>query len=150
MPSRRRVVRAAAAGLAGVAGCGRSLRANDVPGGLKLVNRRTEQVSVVVRAALQPESTPASPTPTPEGGPSPLSGDEVTVSGRFVLPASSTRFSPGFFEHPGRYVVEVTWSGQREREEIELYRTVGGGVGVDTVVVRVDDAGLSVSVTHVD
>ncbi|QLG26368.1 hypothetical protein HUG10_01890 [Halorarum halophilum] len=147
MPSRRRVLRGAAAGVtATLAGCGRSLRANTAPGGLELVNDRATPASVVVRAALVPDATG---TPDPASTPVPV--EEAAVQGRFSVPGNATRYAPRFFPEPGRYVVEASADGARHRTSLELYRSLGGGgVGVDTAVIRLVPDGVRVDATGVD
>ncbi|MEZ3143611.1 hypothetical protein [Halobaculum sp. MBLA0143] len=141
---RRRLLRAAGVtATAALAGCGRGVRANRVPGGLRFVNERPEPVRVVVRALLEGE-TPSERQPTP------LS-DTVTVEGAFPVPAETTRTNRNFFPQPGSYVVEARVRRETATGRIRLYETVGGGLGADTVTVRVGTTGdVSLSVSEVD
>ncbi|MEZ3115225.1 hypothetical protein RYH80_04730 [Halobaculum sp. MBLA0147] len=145
MAGRRAYLGTVAAGVtAGLAGCGRSLRSNRVPGGVRFVNGRATAVSVVVRALLQGEGGEGGPTPTPLG-------DTATVEGRFTIPAQSTRVNGSFFPNPGTYAVEARVDGSVATGRITLYRTLGGGLGADTVTVRTPaSGGVSVSVSDVD
>lgn len=125
------------------AGCSRGLRANRVPGGIRFVNERPEPVRVRVRALLEGE-TPGERTPTPLG-------DTTTVEAAFPVPAETTRVSRGFFPRPGSYVVEARAGARSDTGRIRLYRTVGGGLGADTLTVRVTlDGEVVVTVSDVD
>lgn len=141
---RRELLGAAALGAAtALAGCGRSLRANRVPGGIRFVNERPEPVRVRVRALLEGE-TPGAGTATPLG-------DTVTLQAAFPVPAETTRVSQNFFPQRGSYVVEARVGDRVDTGRIRLYRTVGGGLGADTLTVRVTlDGEVIVSVSDVD
>ena len=129
-----------------LAGCGRSLRANTVPGGLELVNDRATTASVVVRGSLVPDGEG-----TPDPASTPVPAEEVAVQGRFSVPGNATRFAPRFFPEPGRYVVEASTDGARNRTSLELHRALGaGGVGADTAVIRLVPDGIEVGATEVD
>lgn len=139
--SRRELLAAVgAAATTALAGCGRGVRANRVPGGLRFVNERRRPVRFVVRALLE-GSTPGARQPTP------LS-ETVTVEGAFPVPAETTRISRGFFPQAGSYVLEARVRQETATGRIRLYRTVGGGLGADTVTItaaRTGDVDLSVS-----
>jgi len=142
--NRRELLGAAAVGsVAALAGCGRSLRANRVPGGIRFVNERPGPVRVRVRALLEGQ-TPGERAATPLG-------DTVTVEGAFPIPGDATRVSRGFFPQRGSYVVEARAGDRVGTGRIRLYRTVGGGVGADTLTIRVTlDGEVEVSVSDVD
>ena len=110
--SRRAVLAAVPVALAG---CGRSLRDNTVPGGISIRNRRGEPVTVSVRAALLPElesgggggaGITESPTATPE---TPRDGDldALDADGEFRVPPEGERHVPDFFPEPGRWAFEA-------------------------------------------
>lgn len=129
MPTRRELVAALGAGGAtAVAGCGRAIRANPAPGGLKFVNERVTTERVIVRALRSDAEVNEDSTPTPLG-------DTSTVEGQFTIPAESTRYANDFFEVPGTYDVEVRNRDEVVTTQIRLYQTLGGGLGVDTVIV---------------
>jgi hypothetical protein len=145
VPTRRELVAGLGAGGAtALAGCGRAIRANSVPGGLKFVNERVTTERVVVRAVQEGGEVDEDATPTPLG-------DTTTVEGQFTIPAESTRYAKGFFDNPGVYAVEVRNGGEVATTYIELYRTLGGGLGTDTVVVTLSFGGsIEVRATGVD
>lgn len=141
---RRELLGAVAVGTAtALAGCGRSLRANRVPGGIRFVNERPSPVRIRVRALLE-GTTPGERAATPLG-------DTATVTAAFPIPGETTRVSQGFFPQRGSYVVEARAGDRVGTGRIRLYRTVGGGLGADTVTVRVTlDGNVEISVSEVD
>lgn len=141
---RRELLGAAAVGVAAsLAGCGRGLRGNRVPGGVRFVNERPGPVRIRVRALLEGQ-TPGQGTATPLG-------DTATVEAVFPVPGETTRVSQSFFPQPGSYVIEARAGDRVGTGRIKLYRTVGGGVGADTLTVRVTlDGEVVVSVSDVD
>lgn len=114
-----------------------------MPGGIRFVNERPEPVRVRIRALLEGE-TPGAGTATPLG-------DTVTLQAAFPVPAETTRVSQNFFPQRGSYVVEARVGDRVDTGRIRLYRTVGGGLGADTLTVRVTlDGEVIVSVSDVD
>ncbi len=129
---------------AGTAGCVGLVRQNDVPGGLKFRNQRPTEQRVLVEAFLLPAQTPDDATPTPVDG-------EPVNAGQFRLPAETTAINDGFFADPGTYLVAATNQDTTVRRRIKLFQTVGGGVGVDTVIVTLPNGGsIQMRVTDVD
>jgi hypothetical protein len=140
-----------------LAGCGRSLRKNVVPGGLSLENRRQQAVTVTVEAALLPPQRTvgaepeADPSPTPE---TPLAKDvaDPTVSGTYELGAIDEHGVPDFFPEPGRWAVQALVEGDGElgRTRIKLHAAIPGPAGADTVRLLIDDGGLTAEATTLD
>lgn len=139
-----------------LAGCGRSLRTNAVPGGLYIENRRQEAVTVSVEAALLPPSgtgdagTDGTPTETPETPVSAAVADP-SVSGSYEVGATKDKAVPDFFPEAGRWVVEAVLEddGGLGRARIELHTAIPGPTGADTIRLRIDD-GLTAKATTVD
>lgn len=140
-----------------VAGCGRSLRENAVPGGLYLENRRGRPVTVRVEAAMLPTpETPeagdeATPSPTPETPEADVVADP-SVSGTYEVDANAERAVPDFFPETGRWAVEAVVEGDGDfgRARIELHAAIPGPTGADTVRLRIDGEGLTAEATTVD
>ncbi|MFC6735281.1 hypothetical protein ACFQEQ_03405, partial [Halolamina salina] len=145
-----------------LAGCGRSLRENTVPGGLHLRNRRTDPVTVSVRAALLPEleggdgggvGITESPTATPET-PRDADLEEPDVTGEYRVQAESERMVPDFFPRAGRWafeaVVESENGGDGDRTRIVLHAALPGPTGADTIVVTVRQQRVTARATTVD
>lgn len=154
-PTRRSVLVGTGALLAG---CGRSLRENGVPGGLELHNRRSSPVTVGVRASRRaddsddstgsPQTATARATTTPE---TPESVESPDVTDEFEVPAGDQRVVPDFFPEPGRWVVEVVVADQTVRTRIELVASIPGPAGIDTVVVTARlDGRVTAEATQVD
>ncbi len=146
MPERRDLLRLAGAGAAtALAGCSGALRANKVPGGLRFISDRPQTVRVTVRALLKggrvrEEDT----TPTPLG-------DTVTVAATFPIPGGQTVSATKFFPQPGTYVVEATAGPASATGRITLHRTLTGGLGADTVTIKLwRNGALTISVSDVD
>lgn len=140
-----------------LAGCGRSLRENAVPGGLYLENRRRRPVSVTVEAATlpPPETAAAGEETTPTATPETPEADAVadpSVTETFDVDANATRAVPDFFPDAGRWAVEAVVEGDGEygRARIELHAAIPGSAGADTVRLRVDDEGITAQATTVD
>lgn len=153
--SRRAVLAAVPVALAG---CGRSLRDNAVPGGLHLRNRRSETVTVSVRAALLPErqtdggdgaGVTDSPTATP-ATPRDAALDSPDVTGEYAVPAGDERAVPDFFPDPGRWGIEAVVDGGGDRTRIRLHAAIPGPTGADTVVIRLTADGVTAEATTVD
>lgn len=146
MPSRRSLL--ATLSVAGLAGCGRRIRNNPVPGGLELRNRgeQPRTVGVAATAIPEPETTPErGETPTPE--PAPVASAEYDVA------AGETRAVPDFFPDGGDYRVVATVAGTAATAElfVRLYDAIPGPAGVDTVFVTVtQDGGVELSASSVD
>lgn len=140
-----------------LAGCGRSLRENAVPGGLYLENQRQQAVTVSVEAALLPPQrgdaagTEATPSPTPETPVADAVADP-NVSGTYEVSATDNRGVPDFFPEPGRWVVEAVVEGTDDlgRARIELHAAIPGPTGADTVRLRIDGDGITAEATTVD
>lgn len=140
-----------------LAGCGRSLRENAVPGGLYLENRRRRQVTVTVKAALlpAPETAPgvdeATPSPTPET-PAADAVAEPTLTGTYEVGANGTHAVRDFFPEAGRWAIEAVVDGDGDvgRARIELHAAVPGPTGADTVRLRIDGDGITATATTVD
>lgn len=156
--SRRAVLAAVPVALAG---CGRSLRENAVPGGLHLRNRRTASVTVAVRAAkLPPLQTAtddgiggATVTSTP-ATPRDADLDPPDATGEYTVGAGAERAVPDFFGEPGRWGVEVVLDPDAEsasdRTRIQLYAALPGPTGADSVIVEITDEGITAEATTVD
>lgn len=157
--SRRAVLAAIPVALAG---CGRSLRDNAVPGGLHIRNRRTETISVAVRAAQLPElqenegggaGVTESPTETP-ATPRDEQLDPPDVTGEYEVEPDEEHAVPDFFPRPGRWAVEAVLNPESEndgdRTRIVLHAALPGPAGADSVVIRVTDDGLTAEATEVD
>lgn len=155
--SRRAVLAAVPVALAG---CGRSLRENTVPGGLHLRNNRSEPATVAVRAALLPTRSTATDgigdataTETPET-PRDADLDPPDVTGEYTVEARGERAVPEFFGEPGRWAVEVVLvpesAGVSDRTRIELYASLPGPTGADSVIVEIGENGISADATTVD
>lgn len=152
--SRRAVLAALPVALAG---CGRSLRANTVPGGLHLRNRRTDAVTVSVRAAVLPPLRTAGEGP---GGPTVTATPETPTdellanpdaSGEYEVPGDGERAVPNFFPRAGRWGVEaVVVGGGGDRTRILLHAAIPGPTGSDTLVVTIDDEDVTAEATTVD
>jgi len=142
---RRRVLAGAGLGLASaLAGCTRGLRSNDVPGAVILRNDRAEPVRVSLRALAASEGGEES---TPESG----AGDgPVLADGTYPVDAGSRGTVRDFFPGPGLYRVEASVGGSTAADTLRLYRTLGGGLGVDTVFVTVTAGGIEVAATDRD
>ena len=142
---RRRLLGAVGAGtLTALAGCGRVIRPNDVPGGIKFVNDRPGEEAVTLRAFRLANQTPEDTTPTPVDR-------EPIASGLFRVPGGSSVTNDSFFAEAGTYLVAASNRGATARARIKLFATLGGGVGSDTVIVRLPETGdLRVRVTDVD
>lgn len=142
---RRRVLRGLGAGAVAVtAGCGRVVRPNDVPGGIKFVNDRSTAETVTLRAFRLPDQTPEDTTPTPVDR-------EPINAGQFRIPAGQTATNDSFFPEAGTYLVAASNRGTTVRAGIKLFETVGGGVGADTVIVRLPAGGdIRLEITDVD
>ena len=108
---------AAVGALAGLGGCGRVVRPNDVPGGVQFVNRRDTRESVTLRAFRLFAGTPGEETPTPVER-------EPVAAGRFPVPAGATATNDDFFPAAGRYVVAASNRGATARGRIELFETL--------------------------
>lgn len=141
-----------------LAGCGRSLRENSVPGGLELTNRRKSPVTVEVRASRRAgvpdgsigssQTSITSATTTLE---TPESVESPDVAGEYEVPAGDQRAVPDFFPEPGRWVVEVVVADQTARTRIELVASIPGPAGIDTVLVSAHPGGrVSAEATQVD
>lgn len=145
MERRRRVVRLAGAGLVtGLAGCSGLVSENDVPGGIKFRNRRPRSEVVTVRLYRLAPQTPDDTTPTPVD-------TQPVFDGQFRLKPQWTGVNDSVFPSAGTYLVEASNRGTTVRERIKLFETLGGGVGVDTVVVTLPAAGdIQLRVTDVD
>jgi hypothetical protein len=147
VPTRREALGVLGASAAtALAGCGRAVRANQVPGALKFVNNRQSTETVVVRVLFkgEPKREGDDPTPTPIG-------DNETRAGKFRLPPQSTSYSQSFFQRPGDYVVEAKNGDKVATGRISLYRTISGGLGADMVTITLPTVGdISLSVSDVD
>ena len=143
-----------------LAGCGRSIRQNTVPGGIEIRNRRTESVTVAVRAAVLPPLETggggigvATPTETPVT-PRDEDLEDPDASGEYVVDAGATHAVPDFFTRAGRWGVEAVLNpdeeGEGERIRIELHTSLPGPAGVDTVIVEATNEGLTAEATTVD
>jgi len=160
MQRSRRAVLAAVPAVA-LAGCGRSLRQNTVPGGLHIRNRRSGSVTVAVRAGtLPPLDTgsgggigEATPTEMPET-PRDEDLEDPEASGEYTVDAGAERAVPDFFAEAGRWGVEAILNPEEEsagdRTRIELYTSLPGPTGADTVIVEVTNEGLTAEATTVD
>ena len=136
--------RVGAAAVAGVAGCGRAVRPNDVPGGVKFVNQRSNRQAVTLRAFRLADQTPDDTEPTPVER-------EPAAAGQFRIPPETTATNDSFFPAAGTYLVAASNLGTTVRERIKLFETIGGGLGADTVVVRLPEIGdVRMTVTDVD
>lgn len=142
---RRGVLREiATAGVVGLAGCSRAVRQNKVPGGIQFRNQRSQPESVTVRAFRLANQTPEDETPTPVDR-------EPTVQGRFRIPAQSNASNDSFFPQAGTYLVAASNAGTTVRIAFKLFDTIGGGVGVDTVIVTLPESGsIRLRVTDID
>lgn len=152
MQRSRRTVLAAVPTL--VAGCGRSLRDNTVPGGLFIENRRSQTVTVTVQATeLPPKQTAVEETasPTPET-PRDDVFESTEVSGTYEVPARQDKAVPDFFPRAGRWGIEAVVEGDGDigRARIELYAAIPGPTGADTVEIRVGSEGLSAEASRTD
>jgi hypothetical protein len=157
-PSRRAVLAAVPVALAG---CGRSLRDNTVPGGLDIRNRRGEPVTVSVRAALLPEPESGgdgagiteSPTATPET-PRDADLEDPAASGEYRVPADGEHRVPDFFPRGGRWafeaVVDAESGGDGDRTRIVLHAALPGPAGADTMLVTVRQRRVTVRATEID
>lgn len=150
-PSRRGIVRGVAAAFVGLAGCGRSLRENSVPGGLMLRNKSAGDVTITVRAALRPQPTDtvtSTPTATDRTA-TPLERPELTET--FAVDAGSQLAVPDFFPRAGEWAVEAVVDGRMGQTDIELHASIPGPTGADTVVVTVLPGGrVDAEATQVD
>ena len=157
--SRRAVLAAVPVALAG---CGRSLRENTVPGGLDVRNRRSEAVTVSVRAALLPEleendgggvGITESPTATP-ATPRDADLDDPAASGEYRVGPESERRVPDFFPRGGRWafeaVVDAENAGDGDRTRIVLHTALPGPAGADTMLVTVRQRRVTARATTVD
>ncbi|MBP1985748.1 hypothetical protein [Halolamina salifodinae] len=156
--SRRAVLAAIPVALAG---CGRSLRENTVPGGLQLRNSRSESATVAVRAALLPPLPSATDddigevtaTATP-ATPRDADLDPPDATGEYTVEPGEERVVPDFFGEPGRWGVEVVLDPDAEaasdRTRIDLYASLPGPTGADTVIVEITDDGITAEATTVD
>lgn len=149
MHSRRGLLRAAAVGgLGALAGCGRSVRRNSVPGGLELLNRRPDPVTVSVRATTVEE------VETPSGDdaePTPRAIDPVVLEGTYDVDPRTERAVPNFFPGGDAYLVEASEGGATDRTALRLYDSVPGPAGADTVIVRLREGGeLTAMATKID
>jgi hypothetical protein len=140
-----------------LAGCGRSVRENAVPGGLYLENRRSQPVTVDVEAALLPtQETPAAGAEdTPSQTPETPEADAVAgpnVTGTYEVRANANRGVPDFFPEAGHWAVEavVEGGGDLGRTRIELHAAIPGPTGADTVRLRIDEQGITAEATTVD
>lgn len=158
-PSRRTVLAALPVALAG---CGRSLRKNTVPGGLDIRNRRSEPVNVSVRAALLPDPESGgdggvgitdSPTATPET-PRDAALENPDATGEYRVPPTGERRVPDFFPRAGRWAFEavVTAEGgdDGDRTRIVLHAALPGPAGADTMLVTVKRQRVTVRATDID
>jgi hypothetical protein len=145
-----------------LAGCGRSLRNNTVPGGLDIRNRRSEPVTVSVRAGLLPEPESGggggagiteSPTETPET-PRDDHLEDPEASGEFSVPADGERRVPDFFPRGGRWAFEAVVSAESgddgDRTRIVLHAALPGPAGADTMLVTVRQRRVTVRATEID
>jgi|AntRauTorcE11898_2_1112593.scaffolds.fasta_scaffold03387_4 hypothetical protein len=144
-----------------LAGCGRSLRKNTVPGGLHIRNSRSESATVAVRAALLPPLPASSDngvggataTPIPET-PRDADLEPPDVTDEFTVDAGQKRAVPDFFSEPGRWGVEVVLDPGAEsamdRTRIELYASIPGPAGADSVIVEITPGGITAEATTVD
>lgn len=140
-----------------LAGCGRSLRENAVPGGLYLENRRRRPVTVAVNAALLPPPETAAavdgatPSPTPET-PAADAVAEPSLTGTYEVAANGTQAVQDFFPEAGHWAVEAVVEGDGEvgRARIELHAAIPGPTGADTVRLRIDGNSLTAAATTVD
>lgn len=157
--SRRAVLAAVPVALAG---CGRSFRENTVPGGLHVRNRRSEPVTVAVRAALLPEleggsgggvGITDSPTATPET-PRDVDFEEPEAAGEYRLRAEGERMVPDFFPRAGRWAFEAVVDSENgsdgDRTRIVLHAALPGPTGADTMVVTVRQRRVTARATTVD
>lgn len=138
-----------------LAGCGRSFRANSVPGGLFIENERDRSVTVSVSAArLSPQERTVSggetPSPTPETpGASAVESPELT--GEYTVAAGGTRGVPDFFPTAATWAVDIVVdadSGGRAR--IQVYDAVPGPTGADTIRILVGPENVTARATTVD
>jgi hypothetical protein len=130
--------------LAALAGCGRAIRPNDVSGGIKFVNDRADEEAVTLRAFRLTDRTPDDTTPT-------AVDREPVASGLFRVPGRASVTNDSFFTEAGTYLVAASNRDATARARIKLFATLDGGVGSDTVIVRlpeVDD--VRIRVTDVD
>lgn len=159
MQRSRRAVLAAVPAVA-LAGCGRSLRQNTVPGGLDIRNGRSESVTVAVRAAVLPPLETESggiggndPTDTP-ATPRDADLESPDATGEYAVDAGGNRRVPDFFPRAGRWGVEVVLNpdsdAAADRTRIELHASLPGPTGADTLVVEVTNGGLRAEATTVD
>ena len=132
-----------------LAGCGRSLRDNSVPGGLRIENRRSRAVTVSVSASRRPaeETDGRTDSPTPE---TPTAFEDASLTGEYEVPADDTRAVPDFFPGGGQWAVEAVVDDQRGGTRIELYASVPGPAGTDTVRIRVTPDGVTAEASTVD
>lgn len=157
--SRRAVLAAIPVALAG---CGQSFRENPVPGGLHIRNRRTEPVTLAVRAARLPElrendnggaRLTESPTATPVT-PRDAAFDPPDVTGEYELAPEEEHPVPDFFPQSGRWAVEAVLNLDSEnngdRTRIVLHAALPGPAGADSIVIRVSNDGLTAEATTVD
>ncbi|QKY21424.1 hypothetical protein B4589_013970 [Halolamina sp. CBA1230] len=156
--SRRAVLAAVPVALAG---CGRSLRENTVPGGLDVRNRRSEAVTVSVRAALLPEleendgdgvGITESPTATP-ATPRDADLDDPAASGEYRVGPESERRVPDFFPQGGRWAFEAVVDDEDvdgDRTRIVLHTALPGPTGADTMLVTVRRRRVTARATTVD
>lgn len=144
-----------------LAGCGRSLRENAVPGGLHLRNRRSESATVAVRAARLPplrtstddEIGGATATETPVT-PRDADLESPDATGEYTVEAGAELAVPDFFAESGRWGVEVVLDpdadAASDRTRIELYASLPGPTGADSVIVQITDDGIAAEATTVD
>jgi hypothetical protein len=140
-----------------LAGCGRSLRPNSVPGGLFIENRRDSQVTITVQAAVLPPKETAideTPSPTPETP----GGDVVEspeVSGTYDVGGGEDKAVPDFFPRAGRWAVEAVLESEGTntdfgRARIELHASIPGPTGADGISIEIDEDGLTAEASTVD
>lgn len=144
-----------------LAGCTRSFRENTVPGGLHLRNSRSESATVAVRAALLPPLPSetgdgigaATATPIP-ATPRDADLEPPDVTDEFTVEAGRNRAVPDFFSEAGRWGVEAVLNPDAEaasdRTRIQLYASLPGPTGADTVIVEITDDGITAEATTVD
>ena len=157
--SRRAVLAAVPVALAG---CGRSFRENTVPGGLHVRNRRSEPVTVVVRAARLPEidgrdgggvGITESPTATP-ATPRDADLDDPDATGELRIRAEGERVAPEFFPRAGRWAFEAVVDSENgsdgDRTRIVLHAALPGPTGADTMLVTVRRRRVTARATTVD
>ncbi|PSQ06080.1 hypothetical protein BRC97_06785 [Halobacteriales archaeon QS_6_71_20] len=143
MPRRRRVLAGAGLGLASaLAGCTRGLRSNDVPGGVVLSNDRAEGVAVRLRALAADDRD--GEVSTPEGD---ADGETVLADRTYPVGPDSRETVRDLFPGPGLFRVEARVDRATAADTLRLYRTLGGGLGVDTAFVTVTTDGVEVAAT---